>query len=244
MSTPRRRPAAPAARCLAAALALPLLGAVLHAAAGPAAHAEGSFADATLALNMSDDARFFLNVTHRHFGTPEPQAIGILRRCPRPDSDYPVVMLFARASARRADAIVALRRKGLPWSEVMVRMQIPADRLFAGIERDPGPPYGHAWGYWKTSQRPRGPRETVTFDDPMVADLVRLQIASAALRVSPYTIIAERRNGVSVERFVVIRSQPSGAAPARSKGTKERPGRGLGHDKPKKDKPSPAHNQR
>lgn len=245
MSTPHRRAAPTASRSFRAA-SIPIVAAILLAAAAPAALAGDLFYDATLALNISDDARFFLNVTNRHFAMPEPQGVRILKSCPRPESDYPVALLFARVSGRRADAIVALRQKGLPWSEVMVRLQIPADRLFAGLDRDPGPPYGNAWGHWKKGQRARGPRETMAFDDATVADLARLQIASAALRVSPYTIVAERRNGVSVERFVVVRSQPSGAAPAKSKGSKDRPerGGGHGHDKPKKDKPSPAHNPR
>ncbi|HZN03908.1 MAG TPA: hypothetical protein VFD06_10020 [Candidatus Polarisedimenticolia bacterium] len=237
MSTTIRQ--SPARRSRSTALRL-LATALLFAAAAPAAHA-GVFYDASLALNISDDARVFLNMTNRHFGTPEPQAVSVLNRCPRPESDYPVVELFARLSGRRADVIVAWRQKGLPWSEVMVRLQIPADRLFAGLDRDPGPPYGNAWGHWKKGQRGRGKKEPVTFDDVTIADLARLQIASAALRVSPYTIIEERRRGVSVERFVVIRSQPSGVAAAKSNGSKPRPEKGRGHGK---DKLHPAQNPR
>lgn len=222
------------------AATLLLAAAALAAAAAPVAQAGDLFYDATLALNISEDARFFLNVTNRYFRAPEPQAVKVLKACPRPDSDYPVVMLLAQASGRRADTVVALRQKGLPWSEVMVRLQIPPDRFFAGLDRDPGPPYGHAWGHYRKAKR--GTKNPASFDDLMVADLARLQIASGALRISPYTIIAERRNGVSIERFVVIRSQPSGAAPAKSKGTKDRPARGVGHGK--KDRPYPTHNPR
>ena len=242
MSTPHPGAPTPASRTFVLA-SLPIVAVLLLAATAPAVQAGDLFYDATLALNISDDARFFLNVTNRHFAMPEPQAVNVLKRCPRPENDYPVVLLLARASGRRADTLIALRQKGLPWSDVMVRLQIPADRLFAGLDRDPGPPYGHAWGHWKNGKRARGPRETATFDDLMVADLARLQIASAALRISPYTIIAERRSGVSVERFVVMRSQPSGSSPAKSKG-KDRPERGGGHGKPKKDKPYPSHNPR
>ena len=241
LTEPRR--ASPVSRSRHVATRL-LGAALLLAAAGRPAQAGGLFYDAALALNISDDARFFLNVTNRHFAAPEPQSVKVLKACPRPDIDYPVVMLLAQASGRRADVVVALRQKGLPWSEVMVRLQVPPDRLFVGLDRDPGPPYGNAWGHYRKAKRGGGPKGQPAFDDLMIADLARLQIASAALRVSPYTIIAERRNGVSVERFVVIRSQPSGAAPAKSKGAKDRPGRGNGHDKPKKDKPHPAYNPR
>jgi len=239
MSTaPRHAPARP--RHVLPSL---LLLAALVLVAAPPAQAGDLFYDASLALNVSDDARFFLNVTNRHFAVPETQAVSVLKRCPRPDSDFPVTMLLAQVSGRRADVVIALRQKGLPWSEVMVRLQVPPDRLFAGLDRDPGPPYGRAWGHWKNAQRARGPKvPPATFDDVMVADLTRLQIASAALRVSPYTIIAERQRGVSVERFVVIRSQPSGTVVgAKWNGAKPRPERGRGHGH---DKQHPVHNPR
>ena len=66
-------------------------------------------------------------------------------------------------------------------------------------------------------------------DDGMVQDLVRLQIASGALRVNPYAIVSERQRGMSVDRFVVIHSQPSGAVPAKYSKS-PRPERGQGHD--------------
>ena len=207
-----------------AAVAVLLAAAV---AAVPAAASTDLFYDASLALKISDDARFFLNVTNRYYGSQQ-QAVPVLDRCPDPAFDFPVVMFLAQISGKRADVVLSLRRK-LPWSEVMVRLQVPPDRLFAGLDRDPGPPYGHAWGHYK-DHRARGAKGPFAVDDRTVQEMVRLQIASNALRVSPYTIASERQRGVSVDRFVVIHSQPSGVVSAKASGKGPRPERGQGHN--------------
>jgi hypothetical protein len=213
--------------------AVVLLAAGLAAAALslPASAATDLFYDASLGLPISDDARLFLNVTHNYYGSSR-QAVGVLSRCADPADDFPVVMFMAQASGRRADAVLAMRAKHIAWSDVMVRLQVPPDRLFAGLERDPGPPYGNAWGRWKKTRGGRGGKPApLVLDDRAVQDLVRLQIASGALRVNPYTIVSERQRGMTVDRFVVIHSQPSGAVAA--KNTRgPRPEKGQGHRKP------------
>ncbi|HET8945769.1 MAG TPA: hypothetical protein VFQ07_02200 [Candidatus Polarisedimenticolia bacterium] len=204
------------------------------AAGAPAAHATTDlFYDASLALKISDDARFFLNVTNRYYGSQQ-QAVPVLNRCPNPDVDFPVVMFLAQISGKRADAVLSLRRKNISWSEVMVRLQVPPDRLFAGLDRDPGPPYGHAWGHYRDHRGDA--RNRFDVDDRTVQDLVRLQIASGALRVSPYSIVSERQRGMTVDRFVVIHSQPSGVVEAKSHGPRER---GQGHNGQGHKKPHP-----
>lgn len=209
-----------------------LLAAGCAAAVSPAASAAADlFLDASLRLPISDDARFFLNVTHRYYGSSQ-RAAGVLERCADPADDFPVVMFMAQASGRRADAVLSMRSKNLPWSRVMARIQVPSDRLFAGLDRDPGPPYGRAWGEWKKTRRRGEKPAQVVLDDESVQDLVRLQIAASALRVSPAAIVSERQRGMSVDRFVVIHSQPSGTVAAKNaKGS--RPERGQGHKKPR-----------
>jgi hypothetical protein len=203
------------------------------------ARAADVFYDASLALRISDDARFFLNVTNRYYGSQQ-QAVEVLDRCSNPDVDFPVVMFLAQVSGKRPDVVLSLRRKGLPWSEVMVRLQVPPDRLFTGLDRDPGPPYGHAWGHYKDHQG-RGEKPSFVEDDRTVQDLVRLQIASNALRVSPYTIVSERQRGMTVDRFVVIHSQPSGVVAAKSSVSRSHPERGEGHNGKGPKKPHPVH---
>src|SRR5438309_5849000 len=139
--TARNRPpriVAGAAGCTAAlALCLSLPVAPAHAAV---------FYDATVRLNLGGDDRIFLNVANDYFAPPPAVAATIVERCPSPVDDYPVIMLLARASRRSPDEILRLRLDYLPWSEIMVRLNVSPAVLFAGLDRDPGPPYGKAWG--------------------------------------------------------------------------------------------------
>ena len=190
------------------------------------------FYDATLSLNIGDDSRFFLNLTNQHYTPPPQMAVAVVQRCPRPAQDYPVVLFLASASHRPADAILAMRLRGLGWSDVLVELRLSPQILFAGIDRDPGPPYGNAWGHWKNHKH-QSKRGRFVLSDGQVVELVKLQVASSYYRVSPYAIVGERQRGVTVERYAVIKGRPSGAAPAKStvgSGSKgKRPNRGEGH---------------
>lgn len=209
------------ARGVAAALLLLLPG---SAAAGDV------FYDVTLGLRIGDDSRFFLNLTNQHYAPPSQVAVDVVKRCPRPSDDYPVVLLLASASRRPADSILAMRLRGLSWSDVLFELRLSPAILFAGMDRDPGPPYGNAWGHWKQhrSQKQRG---RFVLSDAQIVDLVKLQITSSYYRVSPYAIAGERQRGVTVERFAVIKGRPAGAAPAKTSGSPskgKRPERGQG----------------
>jgi hypothetical protein len=198
------------------------------------------FYNATIGLHVSDDARFFLNLTNEHYAVPESTAVAVVNRCPRPQDDYPVVMLLARLSGRSADAILSMRLNGQPWVDVFARTQVSPDVLFVGMERDPGPPYGHAWGYWKKHGHDGDARTALS--DAQIVDLAKLQIVSGYYHVSPYSVIAERQRGSTVERFAVVHGRPSGAVPARQghpaghgtqpeRGHESHDAHGQGHDK-------------
>jgi hypothetical protein len=201
-----------------------------------AASAADMFYDATIAMKIGDDGRFFLNLTNEHYAVPERTAVAVVKRCPRPQDDYPVVMLLARLSGRSPDAILSMRLHGAPWVDVFARNQVSPDVLFVGMDRDPGPPYGHAWGYWRKHGPDADARAALS--DDQIADLAKLQIVSGYYHVSPYTVIAERQRGSTIERYAVVHGLPAGAVPAKQGHPGHAPGpergddhRGEGHDK-------------
>jgi hypothetical protein len=156
------------------------------------------FNDVALDLGLQDDARVFLNVANAYFAPPPTVAVDLLRRSPVPEDDFPVILFLARASKRPPEEILKQRLDYTSWSDIMARRNVSPAVLFAGIERDPGPPYGKAWGYWR--KHPKG--EKIRLRDRDVADLVKLQIASRSQRVSPYTLVAERNKGNTIEHYV------------------------------------------
>lgn len=191
------------------------------------------FYDATLDLGLGDDARIFLNVTNDYFGPPPSVAVDLVRRCRVPVDDFPVILYLARVSKRPPDSILRLRLDYLSWSDIMERLVIPPSVLFTGLDRDPGPPYGKAWGYWR-----KHPRDTsLRFRDRDVVELVKLQVGSRCQRVSPYAVASVRQQEITVERYVAERNRgkysktKGGSHPpgqAKPKGS----GKPAGHDKP------------
>ena len=207
-----------------AALAVALGASVVSARAGV-------FYDATLDLGLRDDARIFLNVTNDYFAPPPAIAVDVLQRCPDPVNDYPVIQLLARTSRRSPQEILRLRLDRESWSDIMFRLNISPAVLFAGLDRDPGPPYGKAWGYWR--KHPRGERFEIRDRD--IYELAKLQVAAGYHHVRPYTIITERNRGITVEQYVAERNRgryskdKSGKEKSRDRG----PEKSKGHDKPK-----------
>jgi len=195
--------------------------------AGPARAAD-LFYDATLDLPVGEDARFFLNLTNRHYAPPQPVAVDIVSRCARPGDDFPVVMLLAEASGRDPGAILSMRLGGRSWSEIFVKLNVSHDVLFAGLDHDPGPPYGRAWGHWKNDH---GPKKKFTLPDDQIVALAKLQTVSAYYRVNPYRVTSEVKNGLTVERYAVAHGRPATAVPARNEHSSKstRPKRGQGH---------------
>ena len=207
----------------AAIFAAAAVATLLWPAAIPAAD---TFHDATIALHVGDDGRFFLNLTNEHYAVPERTAVAVVKRCPRPQDDYPVVMLLARLSGRSPDTILSMRLRGAPWVDVFARNQVSPDVLFVGMDRDPGPPYGHAWGYWRKHGMEGDARAALS--DDQIVDLAKLQIVSGSYRVSPYSVIAERQRGSTIERYAVVHGRPAGAVPAKQ--GHHGHGAGHGHD--------------
>ena len=208
-----------------AAFAAVALATLLWPAATSAAD---MFYDATIGLRVGDDARFFLNLTNEHYAVPERTAVAVVNRCPRPQDDYPVVMLLARLSGRSPDAILSMRLHGAPWVDVFARNQVSPDVLFVGMDRDPGPPYGHAWGYWK--KHPHDGDACAALSDDQIVDLAKLQIVSGYYHVNPYTVIAERRRGSTIERYAVVHGRPAGAVTTKQGHQGHGPGPERGHD--------------
>jgi hypothetical protein len=163
------------------------------------AHAGSSFDFLFHADSARTDTQFFLNLTVGDYGFRREELEPVLPRIRDVEIDLPVVLYLARESRRPVTEIIDLRAGGLDWSSVFTRVGCPQDRLFAGIDRDPGPPYGKAWGY----RRKRGGPAPLADDD--VRGLVQIQIGQRFAGLSPYELAQARGRGISVSRLVAER---------------------------------------
>jgi hypothetical protein len=171
----------------AAAVALAAGAAFLGAGAPAAAGTEFDFLFSV--SHVGDDDQYFLNFTVGSMGYPQTVIQPILPRLRHVEADLPVVLFVARHSGRPVSVIVDLRSQGLSWSVILGRVGLGPDLLFVGIDRDPGPPYGKAWGYWR--QRGRG----VALSDADIAGLVQIQIAARHGGLSAFDLARGRGRG-------------------------------------------------
>jgi len=139
--------------------------------------------------HVSDDHQLFLNLAVSNYGFDRPALEPVLPRLRAVNDDLPVVLFLARESGRPVDFIVDLRARGLSWSVVFNRLRVPTDTLFVGIDRDPGPPYGRAWGHWR-----RNPKRVVLADGDIIG-LAQLQVAHRVSGIAPFELARARAAG-------------------------------------------------
>ncbi len=104
---------------------------------------------------IGDDGRLFVSISSRYFDR-DPVVVEDWHRRYYPDPDDLAVALFiGRHCSQDPEFIFGLRRQGLGWFEISNRCRVPVDAYFVTLKRDPGPPYGNAYGHWKKHRRDR-----------------------------------------------------------------------------------------
>jgi hypothetical protein len=204
---------------------MPLLcAAILLLAAGGTARASVAF-DVAVGMNVNEDTRIFLNVSNQVW---HPASPAYIQECRYPADDFPVVGFLAYHSHRSPQFILHLRSEGYPWYEIFYRLNVDPGVLFVGIDHDPGPPYGKAWGYWKKN-RHAGGHPRVRFSDRDVVGLVKVQTASRHFGASPYAVMESQREGRRVEVYTASRWRDKHGRQTWSEGPGEDRGQGRGH---------------
>jgi hypothetical protein len=188
---------------------------------GGSARSAVSF-DVAVGMNVNEDTRIFLNVTNQVWHPPAT----FIQECRYPEDDFPVVSFLAYQSHRDPSFILHLRSEGYPWSEIFYRLRVDPGVLFIGIDHDPGPPYGKAWGYWRKNGGP-GRHERMRFSDRDVVGLVKVQTVSRHFGASPYSVMEGQRRGERVEYYTANRWRERHGRQTWSE--EHGPGRGQGH---------------
>jgi hypothetical protein len=146
--------------------------------------------------HVDDDSQLFLNLAVSNYGYNRSVLEPVLPRLRHVDEELPVVLFLARKSGRPVDLIVGLRARGLSWAVIFSKVNVPFDVLFVGIDRDPGPPHGKAWGHWKKRSK------KLVLADAEVAGLVQVQMGSRWAGLSPLDLARAKGKGKSVHTLV------------------------------------------
>ncbi len=177
------------------------------------------------ANHVNDDQQLFLNLAVSSYGYDRGKIGPVLPRLRKVEDDLPVVLFLARKSGRSIDSIVDLRARGHSWSVIFGKVNVPFDILFVGIDRDPGPPYGKAWGHWKKRSK-----KGITLAERDIRGLVQIQMGSRWAGLSPYEMARAHGKGKSTYTLVADKKGRPHKGPKATQASK--PG--------KKDAPQPA----
>ena len=191
---------------------------VVAGLAAPTAQA-GLDIDFGAAVRIGDDNDLFLSVSARYFDEDRRSIDRVAVRYSNPD-DLTVALFVARRSGMSADAIHRMRTNGLSWWDISVRFGMPVDVWFVPVRRDPGPPYGKAYGHWKNHKRHK--HHAVVLTDADVRNLVAVRMLHEYYGVSVDVAMEWRSSGrdlrVLVSNEYGKRHGPKHATKVKSKG--------------------------
>jgi hypothetical protein len=147
--------------------------------------------DLSASVAVGDRSKLYVAVNARYFDA-DPVVVGrFAARCERED-DLAVALFIARHSDRSLDSIFSMRGKGLSWWAISVNLGLPAEVWMIPVKREPGPPYGKAYGYWKKHGRDTRAYE---LSDDDLRHLVSVRVLSEYFGVSAEIAMDSRASG-------------------------------------------------
>lgn len=190
---------------------------MLYLIAGPAT------AGVDIGLSIDEDGiKGFYLAIGEHYTVPQ-KKIEVVRKQNIPDDELSVVFFLARHADCSPDLIVKMRLGGKSWMDIAIHFGLNADLFYVPL-KDPGPPYGKAWGHYKKNKK--GKRKAIRLTDTEIVAFVNLKFISQHYGHSPDEVAKMRSAGKS---FIKINGEvKKKRAAKKSLAAKEKP-----KDKPK-----------
>ena len=189
--------------------------------------------DFGVAAEIDDRTDLYFSISSRYFGQDRETVSTWGARYRDPD-DLAVVLFIRHHSGRSLDELYALRQqRGLTWWEISVRFGVPTEVWFVPVQRDPGPPYGKAYGHWKNHKHDRS--TPVALSDADLRNLVAVRMVHEYYGV-PVDLAMEWRSGgrdlraLMTDEYVKRHGHPHDTTAVAS-GKKNKPGKGNGRKK-------------
>lgn len=149
-----------------------------------------------LVHGQTREERAFLRSVASHYATDEAEVTMLARGEVAPE-EIPVVLLVSTRAGISAEAILALRRTGRSWGEILRRYGMHAGQLHVAL--GVVPPEGRvADAYGRFEGRPREAWSVVGLSDVDVVTLVNLRFLSEYLDLSPERVAAALNAAPSV----------------------------------------------
>ena len=148
------------------------------------------------AVQIGDNTDVYFAVSSRYYGQDEQKVRKWNGQCG--DSDDLAVALFISSRGHVSpDKVIAMRGTGMSWWEISVRLGVPADAWFVPVKKDPGPPYGNAYGHWKKHGK-KSPAK-MNLSDADAQNLVAVRMLHEYYGVSVEVAMEWRSSGRDLE---------------------------------------------
>lgn len=122
-------------------------------------------------------------------GLPEPLIPRLLERG-LPDLELPAVGAIAQHARVPIESVVDLRLGGMSYADLTLHFGLTPEIYYVELERDPGPPYGNAWGHYR--KRPRSEWREIRLPDADIVRWANLRLCVDRYRVAPTEVVALR----------------------------------------------------
>lgn len=149
--------------------------------------------------DLSVDVHASLILSQNTWGIPLPDANRLAGDSRITPDDFSIVAFLSNHSGLSIEAVWRHRLGGASWYDVAERCRVPMDVVMVRCDKDHGPPYGKAWGYWKKHPRP-GDR-TFFLDDMDFQRMVEVHTLSKATGKKPDEIIQGLKGGESFSKW-------------------------------------------
>lgn len=186
--------------------------------------------DWSASVGLSSGDGNYLNLSLSHFDSDPDQTVVIARRLAHPEADLPVLLFLARESGKSLSFVLELRLKGMSWWEIRAHLGVSPDRVIVELPRDPGPPYGKAWGHYKNKKKAGGQQAALVLSDEEFSDWVGIRVLSQTTGVDVMTIIEARRSGTSMGQ-VADKHHPRGKGTTKGSSASSSSGKSKGKGK-------------
>ena len=136
--------------------------------------------------------RGFYLAVGEHYGVPEREVVVVHER-KIPDEELPVVYFIARRAHVSPETVIRLRLRGRSWMDISAHFGLAADVFYVPLKRDPGPPYGKAYGHFKKGKH----RKKIVLSDEDIVNLINLRFISEYYGCAPEDVVRMRSEGRS-----------------------------------------------
>ena len=183
-------------------------------------------------LRINDDTDVFIAVSSRYFQHDREVVVQWRDRYDDPD-DCTVALFLSRHSGKSPRQIFILRREGLSWWEIGLRLEIPAKVWFVAVSHDPGPPYGNAYGHWRKHKK--NPKHQMILTDAEARNLVSIRMIHEYYGVSASVAMKQRASGKDIQTLMAgeYRKRHGSKQGANVLNTGDSPGKKPGKSKSK-----------